>query len=95
MPTVMASDRKKTPVTPVIEISGRKTTIGVKVEPSSGTLISRRRFGERISRRGLSPLRSSALSGALGAAGIRWQGNALERENSPENRAQARFSDPP
>ncbi len=39
-PTVMASARKKLPVTPVIEISGRKTTIGVMVEPTSGTRIS-------------------------------------------------------
>ena len=41
MPTVIASARKKTPVTPVIEISGRNTTIGVMVEPISGTRISR------------------------------------------------------
>ena len=41
MPTVTASARKKAPVTPVIEISGRKTTIGVMVEPTSGTRISR------------------------------------------------------
>ena len=40
MPTVMASARKNVPVTPVIEISGRKTTIGVIVEPISGTRIS-------------------------------------------------------
>ena len=41
MPTVIASARKNMPVTPVIEISGRKTTIGVMVEPISGTRISR------------------------------------------------------
>ena len=41
MPTVMARARKNTPVTPVIEISGRKTTIGVIVDPTSGLLISR------------------------------------------------------
>ena len=40
IPTVIASARKKTPVTPVINISGRKTTIGVIVEPTSGLLIS-------------------------------------------------------
>ncbi len=39
---VMASARKKLPVTPVIEMSGRKTTIGVMVEPISGTMSSRR-----------------------------------------------------
>ena len=41
MPTVTASARKNVPVTPVIEISGRNTTIGVMVEPTSGTRISR------------------------------------------------------
>ena len=41
VPTVTASARKNIPVTPVIEISGRKTTIGVIVEPTSGTRISR------------------------------------------------------
>ncbi len=40
-PTVTASARKKTPVTPVMEISGTKTTMGVMVEPTSGTRISR------------------------------------------------------
>ncbi len=42
MPTVNARERKKTPVTPVIEISGRNTTMGVNVDPTSGTVISRR-----------------------------------------------------
>ena len=37
---VMASARKNVPVTPVIEISGRNTTIGVSVEPISGTVSS-------------------------------------------------------
>ena len=37
---VTASARKKLPVTPVIEISGRKTTIGVIVEPIRGMVIS-------------------------------------------------------
>ena len=40
-PTVMARARKKTPVTPVIEMSGKNTTIGVTVEPTRGTRISR------------------------------------------------------
>ena len=40
-PTVTARARKKTPVTPVMEISGRNTTMGVMVEPTSGTRISR------------------------------------------------------
>src|SRR5438105_1598687 len=40
MPTVTASARKKVPVTPVIEMSGRNTTIGVMVDPMSGTRIS-------------------------------------------------------
>ena len=40
MPTVTASARKNAPVTPVIEISGRNTTIGVIVDPISGTRIS-------------------------------------------------------
>ena len=40
MPTVIASARKNVPVTPVIEISGRNTTIGVIVDPTSGTRIS-------------------------------------------------------
>ena len=31
--TVMASARKNTPVTPLIAINGRNTTIGVMVEP--------------------------------------------------------------
>ncbi len=35
-PTVMASARKKTPVTPVVAISGTNTTIGVMVENTSG-----------------------------------------------------------
>ncbi len=34
---VMASARKKLPVTPVTAMSGRKTTTGVMVEPMSGT----------------------------------------------------------
>ena len=38
---VTASARKKVPVTPVIEIRGKNTTMGVKVEPSSGVVISR------------------------------------------------------
>ena len=37
---VMASARKKLPVTPVTEMSGRKTTTGVMVEPISGMVIS-------------------------------------------------------
>ena len=41
MPTVTASARKNTPVTPVIEISGRNTTMGVMVDPTKGTRISR------------------------------------------------------
>ena len=41
MPTVIARARKKVPVTPVMLISGRKTTIGVIVDPSNGTRISR------------------------------------------------------
>ncbi len=40
MPTVTASARKNVPVTPVIATSGRNTTIGVIVEPTSGALIS-------------------------------------------------------
>ncbi len=39
--TVTASARKNVPVTPVIAISGRNTTIGVTVEPTSGTRTSR------------------------------------------------------
>ena len=39
---VTARARKKLPVTPVTEMSGRKTTTGVIVEPTSGTAISRR-----------------------------------------------------
>ena len=39
---VTASARKKVPVTPVIEMRGRKTTIGVMVDPISGTVNSRR-----------------------------------------------------
>ena len=42
IPIVTARARKKVPVTPVIEISGRNTTIGVTVEPTSGTVISRK-----------------------------------------------------
>ena len=38
---VMANARKKVPVTPVMEISGRNTTIGVIVEPISGMVNSR------------------------------------------------------
>jgi hypothetical protein len=37
---VIASARKKLPVTPVVEMSGKNTTIGVIVEPTSGTVIS-------------------------------------------------------
>ena len=37
---VMASARKKLPVTPLTEMSGRNTTTGVMVEPMSGTVIS-------------------------------------------------------
>jgi hypothetical protein len=37
---VTARARKNVPVTPVIEIKGRKTTIGVIVDPISGTVIS-------------------------------------------------------
>ena len=37
---VTASARKKVPVTPVMEMSGRKTTMGVMVEPMSGTVSS-------------------------------------------------------
>ena len=37
---VTASARKNTPVTPVMAISGMKTTTGVMVEPISGTVIS-------------------------------------------------------
>src|SRR5437660_1668738 len=40
MPTVTASARKKVPVTPVMTTSGRNTTIGVIVDPMSGTRIS-------------------------------------------------------
>jgi len=32
-----AKARKKVPVTPVIEIRGKNTTIGVSVDPMSGT----------------------------------------------------------
>src|SRR5579863_1165476 len=39
---VIARARKKEPVTPAIEISGRKTTMGVMVEPRRGTKSSRR-----------------------------------------------------
>ena len=35
-PTVIANARKNTPVTPVIAISGKNTTIGVMVEPING-----------------------------------------------------------
>ena len=48
MPTVTASALKNVPVTPVIEISGRKTTIGVIVDPMSGTRISRDRAADRL-----------------------------------------------
>ena len=37
---VTAKARKKVPVTPVVEIRGRKTTMGVIVEPISGTVNS-------------------------------------------------------
>ena len=40
MPTVTASARKNVPVTPVMDTSGKNTTIGVIVEPTSGTRIS-------------------------------------------------------
>ncbi len=40
MPTVTASARKKVPVTPLIVTSGRKTTMGVIVDPIRGTRIS-------------------------------------------------------
>src|SRR5881396_2041553 len=40
MPTVIASALKNVPVTPVIDMSGRNTTIGVIVDPTSGTRIS-------------------------------------------------------
>src|SRR5579862_2080889 len=39
---VIARARKKGPVTPAIEMSGRNTTMGVMVEPSRGTKSSRR-----------------------------------------------------
>ena len=39
---VTANARKKLPVTPVMEISGRNTTIGVMVDPISGMVNSRR-----------------------------------------------------
>ncbi len=39
---VTARARKNVPVTPVMEISGRKTTIGVMVEPIRGMVISPR-----------------------------------------------------
>ena len=38
---VMASARKKLPVTPVMAMRGKKTTIGVIVEPMRGTVSSR------------------------------------------------------
>src|SRR6266852_9573317 len=38
---VTARARKKLPVTPVVEMSGRKTTIGVIVEPIRGIVNSR------------------------------------------------------
>ena len=41
---VMASARKKLPVTPLTETSGRKTTTGVMVEPISGVVISLQRL---------------------------------------------------
>ena len=51
---VRASARKKVPVTPVTEIRGRKTTIGVMVETTSGVAISAgqcgRRFDARLAR---------------------------------------------
>src|SRR5712664_59297 len=37
---VTASARKKVPVTPVVEMSGRNTTMGVIVEPIRGTVSS-------------------------------------------------------
>ena len=40
IPMVTASARKNVPVTPVIEINGRNTTIGVTVEPIRGIVIS-------------------------------------------------------
>ncbi len=45
---VMASARKKEPVTPVMEMSGRNTTMGVMVEPISGTVNSRKRPGDGL-----------------------------------------------
>ena len=36
----IARARKKTPVTPVIEIKGKNTTMGVSVEPTKGTVNS-------------------------------------------------------
>ena len=51
---VMARARKKLPVTPVTEISGRKTTTGVIVEPIRGTVISCNAFATASTR--VSPL---------------------------------------
>ena len=48
VPTVTASARKNAPVTPVIEISGRNTTIGVMVDPTSGTRISSDRAADGL-----------------------------------------------
>ena len=48
---VTASARKKLPVTPVTEMSGRKTTTGVMVEPISGTVISRERLAHGLDAR--------------------------------------------
>ena len=45
---VMASARKKLPVTPVTAISGRKTTTGVIVEPTRGRVISAERLAYRL-----------------------------------------------
>src|SRR5271168_3846064 len=41
---VTAKARKKLPVTPVVEMSGRKTTMGVIVDPIRGSVSSRRAF---------------------------------------------------
>ena len=49
---VMASARKKLPVTPLTDTRGRKTTTGVMVDPMSGVVISRRALrtaSERLS----------------------------------------------
>ena len=49
--TVTASARKKVPVTPVMVTRGRNTTIGVTVEPTRGTRISRRALRMASARR--------------------------------------------